>query len=154
MSNLADMIEQYIRAMFDEAQQEQLELQRYELARLFNCVPSQINYVLSTRFTVDKGYMVESRRGGGGFIRIMRVALSPRPGTVLSRIYELIEDRISTKRAETLLERLAEERYINRDYAGRIRNVLYNELNGFPDELADYLRARMLRGILTVVIDD
>ena len=63
MGSLADLIEQYLQQLL--AQANQVELQRRELAKMFRCVPSQINYVLETRFTVDRGYLIESRRGGG-----------------------------------------------------------------------------------------
>ena len=72
---LSDTIEQFIKTMLVEETQE-IELKRNELAEYFNCAPSQINYVLSTRFTPDHGYIIESRRGGGGCIRIFRMKQS------------------------------------------------------------------------------
>ena len=63
MGSLADLIEQYLQQLL--AQANQVELQRRELAKMFRCVPSQINYVLETRFTVDRGYLIESRRAAG-----------------------------------------------------------------------------------------
>ena len=70
---ISDSIEHFIREMFEE--KNSIELKRNELAQYFNCVPSQINYVISTRFTTERGYVVESRRGGGGHIRITRINL-------------------------------------------------------------------------------
>ena len=70
--NISSMIEQFIKEMLGESAE--IELGRNELATRFNCVPSQINYVISTRFSPEKGYSVESRRGGGGYIKITRVA--------------------------------------------------------------------------------
>lgn len=78
--NLCDVIEEYIRDLLKDAGE--LVIQRGELASAFKCVPSQITYVLSTRFTIDKGYVVESRRGGGGCIRIYRIKV-PKPTTLL-----------------------------------------------------------------------
>ena len=72
MARLSDMIEDFINALLNESDG-QLELQRNELADYFECAPSQINYVLATRFSVDRGYYIESRRGGGGYIRIIRL---------------------------------------------------------------------------------
>src|SRR5690554_4911583 len=75
MSNLVDLIEAYINRLLDASPNATLVLQRKELAERFQCVPSQINYVLSTRFTTERGYLIESRRGGGGFLRIKRLDL-------------------------------------------------------------------------------
>ena len=72
MAQLSDAIEQFIKELMD--QEAQIELRRNELAHHFGCAPSQINYVLATRFTPDHGYIIESRRGGGGYIRIFRMA--------------------------------------------------------------------------------
>lgn len=73
MQNLADLIENFIVGELVREQEESLLLQRKELASKLNCAPSQISYVLSTRFTPERGYVVESRRGSGGFVRVMRV---------------------------------------------------------------------------------
>lgn len=72
--NLSDLIEQYIMNAIDE--EEEVELKRSEIAQEFNCVPSQINYVISTRFIPELGFYVESKRGGNGYIKISRINLS------------------------------------------------------------------------------
>ena len=80
MRLLSDSIEDFIKALMEDEQDQQqaIELRRNELAEHFQCAPSQINYVLATRFTPDHGYVIESRRGGGGYIRIMRLASTSR----------------------------------------------------------------------------
>ncbi|MEN6390308.1 MAG: CtsR family transcriptional regulator [Syntrophomonas sp.] len=70
--SLADKIEQYIKVLIEKSGAGQIEIQRSELAETFSCVPSQVTYVISTRFTQDEGYVTESRRGGNGFVRITR----------------------------------------------------------------------------------
>ena len=75
MSNIADLIEEYILRRLAEQQNGKVELRRTDIADEISCAPSQISYVLSTRFTQDKGFVVESRRGLGGFIRIVQVQL-------------------------------------------------------------------------------
>ena len=75
MSNIADMMESYILRQLASRQDGQVELRRTDIADEISCAPSQISYVLSTRFTQDKGFVVESRRGLGGFIRIVQVPL-------------------------------------------------------------------------------
>ena len=80
MRLLSDSIEDFIKALMEDEQDQQqaIELRRNELAEHFQCAPSQINYVLATRFTPDHGYVIESRRGGGGYIRILRLAATRR----------------------------------------------------------------------------
>lgn len=72
MAILSDSIEQFIKSLLEEYD-EMIELQRNELANYFSCAPSQINYVLATRFSPEKGYYVESKRGGGGYIKLVRI---------------------------------------------------------------------------------
>ncbi len=71
MSNISDIIEEFILEQL--ADSDNIDLSRNELASFFSCAPSQINYVLSTRFTTPKGYMIESHRGGGGYIRLIKI---------------------------------------------------------------------------------
>ena len=71
MAQLSNEIEKFIKDLMED--DSQVELKRNELAQHFGCAPSQINYVLATRFTIDHGYVIESRRGGGGYVRIVRM---------------------------------------------------------------------------------
>ena len=68
--SMADRIEEYIKVLIGRSENRQIEIQRSELAETFSCVPSQVTYVLSTRFTIEDGYFTESRRGGSGYVRI------------------------------------------------------------------------------------
>ena len=70
---ISDKIEAFIMELLKEEENDWIELKRNELATVFNCVPSQINYVISTRFNANHGYVVESRRGGGGYLKIRRL---------------------------------------------------------------------------------
>ena len=72
--NTSDLIEAYLKKILEDS--ETIEIRRAEMANLFNCVPSQINYVINTRFTIQRGYTVESKRGGGGYIRIEKVKIT------------------------------------------------------------------------------
>ncbi|MDO3655591.1 CtsR family transcriptional regulator, partial [Bacillus subtilis] len=74
--NISDIIEQYLKEVLDQNGREILEIKRNEIADKFQCVPSQINYVINTRFTSERGYIVESKRGGGGYIRIIKVKMN------------------------------------------------------------------------------
>lgn len=73
MRNISDIIEEYLKEIMQRNDKQIIEIKRSEIADQFECVPSQINYVINTRFTLEKGYLVESKRGGGGYIRISRV---------------------------------------------------------------------------------
>ena len=73
MARISDTIADFIYSLIDETEDNQAIIQRNELADKFNCAPSQINYVLTTRFTCEKGYVIESRRGGGGYIIVKRI---------------------------------------------------------------------------------
>ena len=102
---LSDSIETFIKALLAEDEQS-VELKRNELAEYFGCAPSQINYVLATRFTLDDGYVIESRRGGGGYIRIVRVMSSDH-----QQLMYLINERIGQSITEAEAARKVREIY-------------------------------------------
>ena len=113
--SLARRIEEYLKKLL--AEQQVIEIQRNELAEVFECVPSQINYVLSTRFTPLQGYFVESRRGEGGYIRIAKIAWNLWPHYSLKEIYQEMESGLSQREAEGILKRFFEEGLITeREY--------------------------------------
>ncbi len=96
MKNLADAIESFIIGELLREHEDTVLVQRNELAERLSCAPSQISYVLSTRFTPERGFMVESRRGSGGFVRIVRmqpVAETPKPPTALQLVQHLLRGR-------------------------------------------------------------
>ncbi|WP_029165365.1 CtsR family transcriptional regulator [Aminiphilus circumscriptus] len=107
MSSLTRDIESYIRELFEEAQEHQLSLRRKELAERFGCVPSQINYVLASRFTPERGYLVESQRGGHGYIRIMKIRFANAEERI-SHLDELVGNAIGEQDARRLLTSLQE----------------------------------------------
>lgn len=74
MASISDQIEYYLKKLIEKYKGE-VEIKRNQLANDFNCAPSQINYVLETRFPLEKGYVVESQRGGGGYVRIIRIKI-------------------------------------------------------------------------------
>ena len=101
MARLSDIIETFLKALINE-EEGAVEIQRNELANKFNCVPSQINYVISTRFTNEKGYYVESRRGGGGCISIKRLNTDS-AGDYLMHIIASVGNRISQHTCEIFI---------------------------------------------------
>lgn len=113
MASLTRVIETYINNLFSEVEEEQsVSLRRKELAEIFGCVPSQINYVLRSRFTPERGYLVESQRGGHGYIRILRICYDM-PQDRINHIDELIGDTITDQEARRLLVTLQEREMIN-----------------------------------------
>ncbi len=113
MASLTRVIEKYINNLFSEVEEEQsVSLRRKELAEIFGCVPSQINYVLRSRFTPERGYLVESQRGGHGYIRILRICYDM-PQDRINHIDELIGDTITDQEARRLLVSLQEREMID-----------------------------------------
>ncbi|HHV93947.1 MAG TPA: CtsR family transcriptional regulator [Firmicutes bacterium] len=153
ISSLTDHIERYIKALLDQAGQGGLEIRRTELAELFECVPSQINYVLKTRFSSERGYIVETRRGGGGYIRIFR--LEPQhPQGICSWIRQAVGESIDMGEAEDLLARLVDHNYLSRKDALLIRSLLAEETEQLQPALAARVRAMLLRCMLIVFLHE
>lgn len=150
MGNLADRIEEYLKRILEQTSEGYIILHRSELAGEFSCVPSQINYVLDTRFTVERGYLVESRRGGGGYLRIIRLGRGLE-GQFQQVMQQLIGDKLSRERANGLVDRLIEEELVTIREAEIIKSVLSgNDLSGkFKDW--DVLRARLMKTVLTTL---
>ena len=147
MRNISDIIEHYLKQVLEMSDKDIVEIKRSEIADKFQCVPSQINYVINTRFTIERGYLVESKRGGGGYIRIIKVQVYDH-AHLIDDLLSLIQIRISQSSAEHVIVRLVEEDVVT-DREAKImlsvldRSVLYIEL---PQR--DELRARMLKAML------
>nr|WP_066301645.1 CtsR family transcriptional regulator [Bacillus sp. FJAT-29937] len=150
MRNISDIIEDYLKRVLEMSEREIVEIKRSEIADKFQCVPSQINYVINTRFTIEKGYAVESKRGGGGYIRIMKVQ-SHDDAHLIDQLLSLIQGRLAQSSAEDVIIRLVEEEIITEREAKIMlsvidRSVLYIEL-----PYRDELRSRMLKAMLTTL---
>ena len=111
---ISDLIAGFLRDAIDDADGV-LEVRRGDLAERFHCVPSQINYVMSTRFSPERGYIVESRRGGGGYIRITRVRVD-RP-TLLMTVINSVGESIDTPSAAAIVRNLADAEAIGAETA-------------------------------------
>lgn len=148
---LSDAIERFIKDMMLE-EEAGVELKRNELAEYFGCAPSQINYVLSTRFTLDNGYVTESRRGGGGYIRIVRVARSAAE-QMTYLVNERIGERIDEASAVRVILQLMEQQVISRECAGVMRAAISAQALSVPvpDAVKDAQRARILRSMILSV---
>ncbi|MNW50749.1 Transcriptional regulator CtsR [compost metagenome] len=124
-----------------------VEIQRNDLADKFSCVPSQINYVISTRFTVEKGYLVESKRGGGGYIRIRKIEL-PGPVSLHTHLHQTIGDEIGQTMAEGLIYQLEEARFISRREARLMRAAVSREVLMVKLPYRDQIRAQIMKAML------
>ncbi|MDR1440634.1 MAG: CtsR family transcriptional regulator [Clostridiales bacterium] len=150
MARLSDIIESFIKQALSDAEGV-AELQRNELASHFNCVPSQINYVISTRFTNDRGYYVESRRGGGGFIRISRVNVSGRGNSsnYLMHIVSSLGGSIGQQEAEAFIGNFVDYDIIKPREANIMKSAISDKILmrvGQPDR--DIMRAGILKNML------
>lgn len=150
MSNLADRIEAYLKKILEEADEGYVVLQRGVLAGEFSCAPSQINYVLGTRFTVERGYLVESRRGGGGYLRIVRLGWN-HDNQFQIIIHQVIGNQLTYERALGLLKRLLEEEVVSSREAALIRTMLHPDSLDDDVLLPDRLRAHIMKRILTTL---
>lgn len=130
MANISDEIEQFILSIF--ADEVALKLSRNDLAQYFSVAPSQINYVLSTRFNIDKGYVIESKRGGGGCITIVRIREDRED--ILSNILQEVEsiDALSFNRAASFLDRLERREIVDKKESDIIKSAISDKALNFP----------------------
>lgn len=151
MRNISDLIEQYLKNTLQKSPEHVIEIQRNELADQFACVPSQINYVISTRFTLEKGYLVESKRGGGGFIRIQKMRF-PSHEELNHYIFRSIGEEIDQTYAEGLIYQLEEAQFISQREAGVLRAAISREALALKLPLRDQVRAKVLRSMLAALV--
>lgn len=147
MRNISDIIEKYLKSILHESPEGAIEIQRNDLADQFSCVPSQINYVISTRFTLEKGYLVESKRGGGGYVRIRRIEL-PGSTTLHTHLHQTIGDEIGQSAAEGLIYQLEEARFLSSREAALIRAAVSREILMVKLPYRDQIRARLMKAML------
>jgi len=148
--NISDISEKYLKQVLEMSGKSLVEIKRSEVADRFDCVPSQINYVINTRFTIEKGYMVESKRGGGGFIRIMKVQ-SHDSADLIDQLLSLIQSRIPQSSAEDVIFGLVEEEVINEREAKIMLSVIDRSVLYLDLPYRDELRARLLKAMLTTL---
>ena len=151
MSNISDLIERYLKEMLADSERNQIEIQRSEVAVRFSCVPSQINYVLTTRFTAGHGYIVESRRGGGGYIKIVKVPFDGRVN-LIQEICRIIGRTISQSDAEGLIKRLRDEGLITKREARVMIAAIKRDILRLGLPMRDELRALIVKSMFTELL--
>lgn len=148
---ITDLIAGFLQDSLDEAENGVLEVQRSDLAQRFNCVPSQINYVMSTRFSPERGYIVESRRGGNGYIRITRVQVDRE--TLLMHVINSLGDSVDLPSARAILGNLAESGALTEELARTLLAAVGDKaLGAVPRELRDQVRADVLKNVLILQV--
>lgn len=145
---ISDAIERFIKALMEDTDSH-IELKRNELAQYFSCAPSQINYVLATRFTPDHGYLIESRRGGGGYIRIIRAETST-DDHLDYVLKESIGDSITTLKSNQLIRSLFDRQILSADEARLMTAAISQSALSLPipGDMKNELRARLLKSML------
>ncbi len=148
---LSDLITSEIIKMLNESTENVAEIQRNEFAELFGCAPSQINYVLSSRFTPEHGYIIESRRGGGGYVRIKRVVLNS--SSALMHIINSIGDSLDSMTARIVIENCLEAKLISAETARLMAAAVSNTvMQKVPQIFKDSIRAAILKQMLLTQI--
>ena len=144
--NMSDAIEKLLLEMLRESDGS-VEIQRNNLAGELNCVPSQINYVIQTRFTPERGYIIESRRGGGGGVRIR--AVSTDRTTYPMHIVNTVGNSLSYRTAVVFVQNLLDYECITAREAHLILGAINDKVLPFDVEIRDVLRARIFKSMIT-----
>jgi transcriptional regulator CtsR len=151
MPGLSNNIERFLKELFEDADDGIIEIQRNELAEQFECAPSQINYVLTTRFTPYKGYYIESRRGGGGYIKIIKVSIKEYED-INNIVLSTIGESITKNKAYHIIEGLKEENIISDREAAIIKvSVGDSALGNVISNSRNKVRADVLKNILLIL---
>ncbi len=152
MPGLSNIIERFIKSMLEMAEDSTIEIQRNELAEKFDCAPSQINYVLTTRFTPYQGYYIESRRGGGGYIKIIKVGIDENED-INNIIVDIIGESITKNKAYHIIDGLIEEEFISKREGDIIKAAIGDRaLNIENVNSRNKLRADVLKNILLILV--
>lgn len=141
---MATLIEKYLKKLLSTSSSGVIEIKRNELASEFDCVPSQINYVLRTRFNLEEGYVVESRKGGGGYVRIAKITIGDLP----RELHDLQASTLSQKGAHGLIGQLLEGGLISSKEADLLMAITHRSVLGLSIAERDQLRARILKAAL------
>lgn len=148
---ISDIIEDFIKDLFDD-NNEYIEIQRNELAEKFNCVPSQINYVISTRFRPSQGYYVESKRGGGGHIRIKKINITK--SNYLMHIITSMGDTITSNEVDIFISNFLSYNIINKTEAKLLKVATSDNVLIVPQEYKDKLRASIFKNMILNLVED
>ena len=147
---ISDLIEEFIKDMLKT--DDELEIQRNELAEHFNCVPSQINYVISTRFKPSQGYYVESKRGGGGHITIKKINVTQ--SNYIMHLINSIGDTLTSNEVDIFISNLLSDGIVTKKEAKLLKVATSDNVLSVPIEIKDTLRARIFKNMLVNLVED
>lgn len=151
MARLSDVIEEFIKELLQESDSSELEIGRNELANQFRCAPSQISYVLTTRFSTESGYYVESRRGGGGYIRIKKIEYGNNQG-LRNLLEEKIGSSITCDYAYNIIDILEEREIITQREANIMKVVMNDRSLLISADMRNVVRAQILKSMIRTIV--
>ena len=147
---MSDMIEEFIKEMFQE-DNDYIEIQRNDLAEQFNCVPSQINYVIETRFKPSQGYYVESKRGGGGHIKIKKINITK--SNYFMHIINNIGETLTAQEADIFISNFLSYNMIDETGAKLLKVATSDNVLTLNQPIKDIIRAKIFKNMLLNLID-
>ena len=148
---ISDLIASFLQESLETSENGVLEVQRSDLAQRFNCVPSQINYVMSTRFSPERGYIVESRRGGNGYIRITRVQVDRQ--TLMMHVINSLRSQVDLASARAILSNLVQSGALEEPVARALLAAVGDKaLAAVPREVRDQTRADIMKQVLILQV--
>ena len=147
---MSDMIEEFIKDLFSE-EDSIIEIQRNDLAQQFNCVPSQINYVIQTRFKPSQGYYVESKRGGGGNIKIRKINITK--SNYFMHIINSIEDHLTNQEVDIFISNFLSYQIITETEAKLLKVATSDNVLKLPQPTRDEIRAKIFKNMLVNLIE-
>src|SRR5699024_10892702 len=148
--SISDIIEAYLKEVLKSEGGEMIEIKRNEMANHFECVPSQINYVINTRFTLERGYLIKSKRSGDGYISIIRIEYRDDSHLIYDKI-SIINQVVSQQVAENVLERLRNKEIITEREEKIILSAIDRETLAVELPYRDKLRARILTNVFNTL---
>ena len=146
---MSDMIEEFIKELFED--EDSIEIQRNDLAEHFNCVPSQINYVIATRFKPSQGYYVESKRGGGGHIKIKKVNITK--SNYFMHIINSVGEAITAQEVDIFISNFLSYGMISEIEAKLLKVATSDNVLRLPTQTRDEVRARIFKNMLINLIE-
>ncbi|MDD2371877.1 MAG: CtsR family transcriptional regulator [Firmicutes bacterium] len=153
MPTISDLVEKYILNIVKNSEDGIIHIQRTDLSARFSCVPSQINYVIKTRFTIERGFLVESKRGEGGFLKIMKIPVI-QTKIYLDRINQGTKNYIGSEQTKNFLNRLVEEEILNEREKNLIWQLLKDESLPCNKEEKGYQRGKMIKNLIAFIANE